>query len=437
MIFLLFSWLIACLAAVTFGVLFFDLRKKFLKTKKERDDLQTVFDSARDIQSQKENIIQKAKETANTLIVSAQGESARINNENTDLKSRGDLLLKEIRNLEQKLSVLRDEDELASVAFYEKHYSFENAIDFERAIAENRREQKVLLQNAVSGETGNKKLDSLLRKMVVRTINSECDYYIKCVDYKNVITFENRIRNTFESIGKLIDPLGLHLSNEVYEAKLQELRLIYEFQEKKIQLAEEERRAKEILRDEIKAEREIEKAKQDNEKEMNKFEHLLERAVAMAEKAKGEELDKLNTQISVLKMQLEEAKEKERKLSMAQQTKAGYVYVISNIGSFGQDVYKIGMTRRLEPQERIDELGDASVPFPFDVHALIWHENAPELEHSLHQIFEQNRVNKINPRKEFFKVDLKRIEEEARKVKADIVFQKYAEAKEYRQGLNM
>lgn len=346
-------------------------------------------------------------------------------------------MLKEIRNLEQKLSVLREEDELASVAFYEKHYSFENAIDFERAIAENRREQKVLLQNAVSGETGNKKLDSLLRKMVVRTINSECDYYIKCVDYKNVITFENRIRNTFESIGKLIDPLGLHLSNEVYEAKLQELRLIYEFQEKKIQLAEEERRAKEILRDEIKAEREIEKAKQDNEKEMNKFENLLERAVAMAEKAKGEELDRLNTQISVLKMQLEEAKEKERKLSMAQQTKAGYVYIISNIGSFGQDVYKIGMTRRLDPQERIDELGDASVPFSFDVHALIWHENAPELEHALHQVFEQNRVNKINPRKEFFRVDLKQIEEEARKMKADIVFQKYAEAKEYRQGLNM
>ena len=213
--------------------------------------------------------------------------------------------------------------------------------------------------------------------------------------------------------------------------------MVYELQEKKQQIIEDERRAKEILRDEIKAEREIEKAKAENEKELEKFGKLLERAVSLAEQAKGEELEKLNSQINLLKNQLEEAKEKEKKISMAQQTKAGYVYVISNIGSFGDNVFKIGMTRRLEPQERIDELGDASVPFAFDVHALIWHENAPELERNLHAAFERYRVNKINLRKEFFKVSLVAIENEARKVKADIVFRRDAEAKEYRQGLLM
>ena len=91
--------------------------------------------------------------------------------------------------------------------------------------------------------------------------------------------------------------------------------------------------------------------------------------------------------------------------------------------------------RRLEPQERVDELGDASVPFQFDVHAMIYHENAPELENKLHQIFDANRVNKINLRKEFFRVPLEEIEKAARQYKADVTFTRIAEAKEYRQSL--
>jgi len=132
---------------------------------------------------------------------------------------------------------------------------------------------------------------------------------------------------------------------------------------------------------------------------------------------------------------LDEAKEKERSISQAQLTKAGYVYVISNIGSFGENVFKVGMTRRLEPQERVDELGDASVPFQFDVHAMIYRENAPEFETELHQELEPFRVNKINPRKEFFRVSLAEIEKIAQKYKADVAITKLAEAKEYRQSL--
>ena len=156
-----------------------------------------------------------------------------------------------------------------------------------------------------------------------------------------------------------------------------------------------------------------------------------------ARAAHGAELEKMNAQIAVLQQQLDEAKAKERAISQAQLTKAGYVYVISNVGSFGENVFKIGMTRRLEPQERVDELGDASVPFQFDVHAMIYHENAPELESRLHQVFERNRVNKINPRKEFFRVSLDEIETVARQYKADVSFTKIAEAKEYRQSLAM
>ena len=179
----------------------------------------------------------------------------------------------------------------------------------------------------------------------------------------------------------------------------------------------------------------MEKAKAEAEKEELKYQGLLDKMIEAARQAQGAELDRMNAQIAVLQQQLEEAKKKERAISQAQLNKAGYVYVISNIGSFGEKVFKIGMTRRLEPQERVDELGDASVPFQFDVHAMIYHENAPELETKLHQLFEKFRMDKINPRKEFFRVSLDEIEQVARQYKADVAITKIAEAKEYRQSL--
>ena len=114
-----------------------------------------------------------------------------------------------------------------------------------------------------------------------------------------------------------------------------------------------------------------------------------------------------------------EAEEKnQRALSMAQQTKRGNVYVISNIGSFGENVYKVGMTRRLEPMDRVRELGDASVPFPFDVHAIIESDDAPALENTLHKALALMQVNKVNPRKEFFRVSLSDIHEIKEKISA-------------------
>lgn len=126
---------------------------------------------------------------------------------------------------------------------------------------------------------------------------------------------------------------------------------------------------------------------------------------------------------------------KERALSMAEQTKRGYVYVISNLGSFGENIYKIGLTRRLDPMDRVRELGDASVPFPFDVHAMIFSEDAPKLEATLHQRFSDKRVNMINNRKEFFNVSLKEIADVVAEYNATIEFTLLAEASDYRQTL--
>ena len=152
--------------------------------------------------------------------------------------------------------------------------------------------------------------------------------------------------------------------------------------------------------------------------------------------AHGEQLEKLNAQIEKLKADLIQAQQlKERATSMAQITKSGHVYVISNIGSFGENIYKIGMTRRLEPMDRVRELGDASVPFNFDVHAMIFSDNAPELENILHKEFYDNRVNKINDRREFFKVSLDEIKKVAEKYGVKAEFTMIAQAEQYRQTL--
>lgn len=165
----------------------------------------------------------------------------------------------------------------------------------------------------------------------------------------------------------------------------------------------EQARIKARIREEQKAEREIERERKRIEAEQKAIQQALEVALKQAE---GEH----SAEVEALKEKLAEAEAKsQRALSMAQQTKAGHIYVISNIGSFGEGIYKVGMTRRLEPMDRVKELGDASVPFPFDVHMMISCDDAPTLENTLHKALHGQRVNKVNLRKEYFRASIDEI----------------------------
>lgn len=172
------------------------------------------------------------------------------------------------------------------------------------------------------------------------------------------------------------------------------------------------------LREEAQALKELKREKEQAEKDAAKAKAAIEKNEAALAKAKSEEqTNRLLAQIEELKTALLRAEERrERAQSMAQQTRCGYVYIISNIGSFGEGVYKIGMTRRVNPIDRVDELGDASVPFRFDVHAMIYTEDAPGLESTLHQKFHERRLNLDNYRKEFFRVPLNEIREEVERM---------------------
>ena len=191
--------------------------------------------------------------------------------------------------------------------------------------------------------------------------------------------------------------------------------------------------------EEEKVRREIEKQKAKIEKEEKQFQNEITKLMSYMQKSTEAEKQLYIDKIRELEDKLKQVEaDKENVLEREQNTRAGYVYVISNIGSFGDNVYKIGMTRRLEPMDRVKELGDASVPFEFDVHAMIFSDDAPALETILHNTFKNKQVNKVNPRKEFFRVKLDEIEKVVKEnFNATVTFTKIAEAAQYRESLKL
>ncbi len=239
------------------------------------------------------------------------------------------------------------------------------------------------------------------------------------------------IEKAFHAINKLNESSAIVISTGYFELKLEELRLTHEYKEKKQQEKEEQAEIRRQMREEAKFEEEAAKA----QREEDKYQKMLEKAREEAGAATGNQLEKLNRQIEKLSDDLAFAQRKnERAKSMAEQTRAGHVYVISNIGSFGKNIYKIGMTRRLEPMDRVKELGDASVPFIFDVHAMIYSEDAPFLERALHKSFDEKRVNLVNRRKEFFAITLDQISDEVAKIFPSASFVRTMEARDFNES---
>ena len=272
-------------------------------------------------------------------------------------------------------------------------------------------------------------------EFVVDAFNGKVDTILADVRHDNHGTLQQKIRDAFT----LVNHNGrafrdARILPEFLDARLEELRWAVVAQELKLKEREEQRIIKERIREEERARREFEKAQKEAEKEQETIRKALEKAQRDADKATTEERAKYEERLRELTEKLRTAEEKnKRATSMAQQTKTGHVYIISNIGSFGGDVFKIGMTRRLEPLDRVRELGDASVPFEFDVHALIASEDAPSLEHALHQRFVRSQVNKVNPRKEFFRVSLREIRQELERMRVDATWTMIAEAREFRE----
>lgn len=272
---------------------------------------------------------------------------------------------------------------------------------------------------------------------VIDAFNGKVDTILAKTKAENVGKLRQEILDAFVLVNKNGQAFrNARITESFRDARLEELRWGAVLVELKNLEREEQRAIKERIREEERARREYEKVIRDAAKDEAKIQAALEKARAEMAQASEEQKAKYEQQMADLMEKLQEAEARaQRALSMAQQTRSGHVYVISNVGSFGGDVFKIGLTRRLEPQDRVRELGDASVPFPFDVHAMIFSEDAPGLETALHKKFNELRVNKVNSRKEFFRLGLMDIRNGISELGVTAHFTMLALAAEYRETL--
>lgn len=276
-------------------------------------------------------------------------------------------------------------------------------------------------------------------RFVVDAFNGKVDSILSRTKADNFGTLQQAINDAFSLVNHNGAAFrGARITPEFLQARLEELRWAVVAQELKDRDREEQRRIKEQIREEERARKEFEKAIKDAEKEEELLRKAMDKVQKEVERASEEQKAVYEAKLLELGEKLRVAEERsQRALSMAQQTRSGHVYVISNIGSFGEEVFKIGMTRRLEPRDRVRELGDASVPFEFDIHAMIYSEDAPSLEKTLHKTFLRTQMNKVNPRKEFFRVSLSEIRREAEKLGVEAQWTLAAAAREFRESLSI
>jgi hypothetical protein len=373
----------------------------------------------------------KAKEIGALDLIDVQ---ARIQNEqdrlaalhaqNANLQIELEAAQAKLLSTQQQILGAEDIVQLESFALYTPKYRLTSSIEYKARLDEIREEQKQSargLSAAVDSWESHaveltkaqwKKLRKDALKLALRSFNSESEYCVENVKFSNLEKMDERIRRSFETCNRLLKSVEAWWTDIVLERKLQELYLAHEFQVKRQEEKEAARQAREDQREQEKLEREIRDSRAKIEKERRHFTAAIQKLQQrLAAGIDPQELKDLQARIDEITSQNSQLDEEERQLDYREQNaRAGYVYVISNIGAFGEGVFKIGMTRRLEPMDRIDELGDASVPFRFDVHALVFSDNAPALEAKLHTHFAAGRLNKVNDRKEFFRADLKVIE---------------------------
>jgi hypothetical protein len=329
---------------------------------------------------------------------------------------------KQIEALMAQIDVYSRIDEFTQLGHYATpDYLYDTAERFQIEIKSVRESQKKLIRDrqaivfpAVIEITGNKSLDTKIlngqARLLLTAFNIKCDFLIGKVNPGNYPRTLEQIERQANALEKSVADLHCGFTEEYVELKFRECRLQYQFRLKKQEEMEEQRLIREQMREEERARREYEAAVKKAENEERIYHEMLERARQQLADATADERLAAEQRIADLEKQLADAEARGvRAKGLAEQTRRGHVYVISNIGSFGEDIYKIGLTRRLDPMDRVKELGDASVPFTFDVHAIIFSEDAPGMESALHRKFTHHRVNAVNLRKEFFRVDLHRI----------------------------
>ena len=352
----------------------------------------------------------------------------------------------ELAQLNEEIAVANGNLNLQEFGFFERQYSFSDSTKYKDKLDSLRIQQKSMIKNGTAGRIINpmlldnskskgKAMQNQLIKAALRGFNGEADALLVKVSVVNVDNKIKALRKVFEQLNKMYSRNLIEITYPYLDLKIEELRLAAEYELQKQEEKELLREQREKEREDKKLQAEIKAKRKQLEKDRDHFKNMVAKVTELLKEAKNDEVDELRRQLAEYQDKLSELDEIEEDIDYREgHATAGYVYVISNIGSFGEDVYKIGVTRRLEPLERIRELSSASVPFQFDVHALIFSEEAFALETELHNQLANYKVNKVNGRKEYFKVSF----EEIRNILAThkeltVELNEDAEAFEYRQ----
>lgn len=345
----------------------------------------------------------------------------KVNKRETELKNMLSSKQSELDSLKKQISLANDELDIQDFGFYKRQYKFTDSQQYKNALIKIRDAEKSSVKDKIAGIivspmtlnnslSKGKAMQNQLIKAAIRGFNGESDALLTKISVSNVDKKVMALEKAAEQLNKMYAHNQIEISNHYVDLKRQELYLAAEFELEKEREKELLREQREKEREDKKLQAEIANTRKKLKKERAHYENIISDLRNKLSDASDDKLAQLKHQIDEYEDQLDEINQAEEDVDYREgHATAGYVYVISNIGSFGPDIYKIGVTRRLDPLDRIHELGSASVPFKFDVHALVFSEDAFALEAELHKKFEANKVNKVNGRKEYFHVSLQEI----------------------------
>ena len=411
-----------------------EMEAKIINLENEKSALESLLTpEMKDLESLKKQIAESQVEFAHQKVTQEQHLKEQYDKYMSEISKQKSMILayndeinelnSNIKDLKKDIITFSDEILVQDFGLYEPRYSFINADAYKAELTNIRNKQKAMIKDgsAVSGSIDwqvngsaaqGRKMIKDMQKLLLRAFNSECDEIISKVKYNNYDASVKKMERSFNAIAKLGVTMSISITSIYYDLKIQELRLALEYQIQKQREKEEKAELRAQQREEARLQKEIKEQRKNIDKERKHYEQALSNINKQISSSSDENIEELNKKKEEIIQSLSDIDTKIKDIDYREANqKAGYVYIISNIGSFGEGIYKIGMTRRLNPQERVDELGDASVPFKFDVHAMIFSEDAPALEAKLHRAFEDRKLNLVNQRREFFKVSLEEIKE--------------------------
>lgn len=392
----------------------------------------------------------RSAEALGREVRSLSSQKERLETEVSSLRRDTASLDAEIARRRQAIVDLDDAAELQEFGLYEPRFVFQTVDEYKERLKEVRDRQKAAVRAineeakrstwTVNGSVAKgRQLVGQTTRLLMRAYNSECDALVSKVKFSNIDKTVENIRKMASTINRQGTVMGVFIPDSYVDLKVDEAYISYDYARFKEDEKERMREERERRREEAKLAKEIAERRKKLEKERNQYKGALRSVLEQMRDAGPEELADLEAKRAELESHLSEVDRAVADVDYREANqRAGFVYVISNIGSFGEGVYKIGMTRRLDPMERVAELSDASVPFNFDVHAMIFSDDAPSLEAALHREFEDRKVNLVNGRREFFRVgldDIKRVVKE--NYDKTVEFVDVPDAEQYRISLKM